>query len=78
LCVKHPTQRTPIQNSGGTINLCDGSYALDWNAFQSAHPLALGNPWNVAAKVYAQAWFRDPLAVKATNLSNAVEMTYVP
>ena len=78
LCVKHPTQRTPIQNSGGTFNLCDGAYALDWNAFQSAHPLALGNPWNVAAKVYAQAWFRDPFAVKATNLSNAVEMTYVP
>jgi hypothetical protein len=25
-----------------------------------------------------QAWFRDPPAVKSTNLSNALEMTYVP
>jgi WD40 repeat protein len=78
LCVKHPTQRTPLQSSGGTLNACNGAFALDWNAFQSAHPLALGNPWSVGSKVYAQAWFRDPAAVKATNLSNAVEMTYVP
>jgi hypothetical protein len=78
LCVKHPTQRTPIQNSGGTINLCNGVLALDWNAFQSAHPSALGNPWSVGSKVYVQAWFRDPLAAKATNLSNAVELTFQP
>jgi Tol biopolymer transport system component len=78
LCVKHPTQRTPIQNSGGTINACDGSFVLDWNAYQSTHPLALGNPWSIGDKVYVQAWFRDPPAVKSTNLSNALEMTYVP
>jgi sugar lactone lactonase YvrE len=78
LCVKHPTQRTPIQNSGGTFGACNGSLALDWNAFQTAHPSALGNPWSVGAKVYAQAWFRDPLAAKSTNLSNAVELTYLP
>jgi hypothetical protein len=78
LCVKHPTQRTPIQNSGGTFNACDGSFVLDWDAYQSTHTLALGNPWSVGDKVYVQAWFRDPLAVKSTNLSNALEMTYVP
>ena len=78
LCVKHPAQRTPIQNSGGTFGTCDGSLVLDWNAYQSAHPLALGNPWSAGDKVYVQASFRDPLAVKATNLSNALEMTYVP
>jgi len=78
LCVKAPTQRTPLQNSGGTFGACDGSFALDWNAFQSSHPLALGNPWSAGAKVYVQAWFRDPLAVKSTNLSNALELTYVP
>jgi len=78
LCVKHPTQRTPIQNSGGTFSTCNGSYVLDWNAYQAANPLSLGNPWSVAEKVYVQAWFRDPIAVKATNLSNAVEMSYVP
>ena len=78
LCVKPPTQRTPIQDSGGTLNACDGSYLLDWNAYQSANPSALGNPWNVGGNVYVQAWFRDPPAPKSTNLSNAVEMTYVP
>jgi Tol biopolymer transport system component len=78
LCVKPPTQRTAIQSSGGTASLCDGSYALDWNAYQSANPLSLGNPWSVGAKVYAQAWFRDPPAAKSTNLSNAVELTYWP
>ena len=78
LCVKPPTQRTTIQSSGGTLNSCDGAYALDWNAYQTANPVALGNPWSVGRKVHAQAWFRDPPAVKSTNLSNALEMTYVP
>src|ERR1043165_3271383 len=30
LCVKAPTQRTPAQNSNGTINLCDGSMSVDF------------------------------------------------
>ena len=51
---------------------------LDWNAYQVAYPFSLGNPWTVGAKVYAQTWFRDPPAPKSTNLSNALEMTYVP
>jgi hypothetical protein len=78
LCVKHPTQRTPIQNSGGAFNLCDGTFALDWDAYQQSHPTALGNPWSVGAKVYVQAWFRDPLAAKSTNLSDALALTYQP
>jgi hypothetical protein len=76
LCVKPPTQRTPPQSSGGTIGACDGSFALDWNAFQSADSSALRNPWLVSGKVYLQAWYRDPPAPKMTNLSNAVELTY--
>ncbi len=78
LCVKAPTQRLPIQNSGGTPNSCNGSFALDWNAFQAGNPLALGNPWSAGAKVYVQAWFRDPPAPKSTTLSDALELTYVP
>jgi len=62
----------------GTPDLCEGSRVLDWNAYQTAHPLALGNLGSVGDKVYVQAWFRDPLAIKSTNLSNAIEMTYVP
>lgn len=78
LCVKPPTQRTDLQNSGGTAGLCDGTFAVDWNAFQLSDPTALGNPWATGNKVYLQAWFRDPPAPKTTNLSNAVELTYLP
>jgi Tol biopolymer transport system component len=78
LCVKPPTQRTPVQNSGGTVNQCNGTLAVDWNAFQLAHPAALGNPWLAGNKAYVQAWFRDPPAPKTTNLSNALELTYQP
>jgi hypothetical protein len=78
LCVKAPAQRTLSQSSGGTIGQCDGSLALDWNAFQLANPTALGNPWSTGASVFAQGWYRDPPAVKTTNLSDAVELTYVP
>ncbi|MCY3001537.1 MAG: hypothetical protein NTV21_07015 [Planctomycetota bacterium] len=78
LCVKAPTQRTTTQSSGGTVGACDGTLALDWNAFQAANPTALGNPWAAGNKAQLQAWFRDPPAGKATNLSNGVELTYVP
>jgi Tol biopolymer transport system component len=78
MCVKQPLQRTPLQNSGGAPYTCNGSFALDWNAFQSANSQALGNPWSVGSKVYAQAWFHDPFDTSWTNLSNAVEMTYLP
>jgi hypothetical protein len=78
LCVKSPTQRTPSQNSNGTVNTCDGSFSLDWNAYQLGNPTALGNPWIAGAVADVQAWFRDPPACKTTNLSNAVEITYQP
>jgi Tol biopolymer transport system component len=78
LCVKQPVQRTPLQISGTAPNTCNGSFVLDWDAYQAAHPFALGNPWSLGDKVYAQAWFRDPFAPTWTNLSNALELTYVP
>jgi hypothetical protein len=78
LCVKPPTQRTPVQTSGGTLNACDGTLSLDWNAFQLANPGALGNPWSAGDTADVQAWFRDPPACKTTNLSDAVELTYQP
>jgi hypothetical protein len=43
-----------------------------------SEPVLVGQPWILDAKVYVQAWFHDLLAIKSTNLSNAVEMTYVP
>ncbi len=78
LCVKPPTQRTSIQNSGGVIASCNGTLSLDWNAFHAANPGALGAPFTAGSKVYAQGWFRDPPAPKSTNLSNALELTVVP
>jgi hypothetical protein len=78
LCVKPPTQRSVPQFSGGTNGACDGSLTLNWNAFQLAHPGALGQPWSAGATADLQAWFRDPPSCKATSLSNAVELTYQP
>jgi len=78
LCVKAPTQRTGTQNSGGTIGQCNGILALDWNAYQSANPTALGVPWTTGISAYCQGWYRDPPAPKTTSLSNALALTYVP
>ena len=78
LCVRHPTQRTGSHNSGGTIFQCDGSFALDWNAYVAAHPSALGAPFSVGSIVDAQAWFRDPPSPKSTSLSDALEFRVCP
>jgi hypothetical protein len=78
LCVKAPTQRMPTQVSGGNVGQCDGSLTQDWNAFQAANPSSLGNPFSAGQKVYLQAWYRDPSAVKSTNLSDGLELTLVP
>lgn len=78
LCVKTPVQRTLGQLSGGTPGACDGQLSLDWNLYQSQNPLSLGNPFGAGAKVWAQAWFRDPPAQGTTNLSDAVELTCAP
>lgn len=78
LCVKNPTQRTGVHNTGGTANVCNGTLTFDWNLYQAAHPAALGNPFSAGQKVYLQGWYRDPAAPKTTNLSNALEMTVQP
>jgi hypothetical protein len=78
LCVKGPTQRMSALNSGGTTGTCNGSLVQDWNVYHLAHPGAYGTPFIVGNSVFVQAWYRDPPAVKTTNLSNAVKMTFVP
>jgi probable HAF family extracellular repeat protein len=78
LCVKAPSQRTGVQASGGTLGSCDGTFSLNWDAYQTAHPSALGQPWTLGNKAYVQGWFRDPPAPKTTNLSNAIELSYLP
>jgi subtilisin-like proprotein convertase family protein len=77
-CVKSPVQRTFPQSSNGTINQCNGAFAVDLNNFFNVFPSALGLPFTAGDKLFTQAWFRDPPASKTTNLSNAIEMTMQP
>jgi hypothetical protein len=78
LCVKSPRQRTPLQNSGGGTPPCSGTLILDWDAYQAGNPAALGNPFIAGRKVFVQGWYRDPPAQKVSQMSNAVELTYLP
>ncbi len=79
LCVKTPTQRAPVTNSGGAPSSCEGVLSTDLNAliFAGGGSLA-GQSLSAGSKVYAQAWFRDPPAARSTNLSDAIELTLHP
>lgn len=73
LCVSAPRQRTALSNTGGPpLGTCDGALVLDWNAWVSSHPSALGAPFVAGLALYAQGWFRDPLAPGGSNLSDAL------
>jgi len=76
LCVSPPRQRMSVQSSGGSAGGCDGTLVEDWNAYQLAHPAALGNPWTAGATVDVQAWFRVPTGCKGSALSQGVRLTY--
>jgi hypothetical protein len=78
LCVKSPLQRTQVQASGGASGTCDGSLALDFNAFRAANASALGQPMFAGQAFQSQAWFRDPGSVKNTSLSDALEFWLAP
>jgi Tol biopolymer transport system component len=78
LCVKSPTQRLPLQSTGGTVGSCDGSLAVDFLAFLAANPGSLGQPFSSGDAVYAQAWFRDPPSPKSTSLSAGLVFTLQP
>jgi hypothetical protein len=78
LCVKLPLQRTPSQNTGGSIGQCDGTISLDFLAYMAANPGAQGQPISAGQTYNAQVWFRDPPAPKTTNLSDGIEFTLCP
>lgn len=73
MCVKAPTQRMGVQNTGGTNQQCDGAMSVDWLAFIASRPSALGAPFSPGVTVNVQGWYRDPPAPKTTNLTNALE-----
>ncbi len=79
LCVKAPTQRTLVQNSGaGPGNACGGRFDLDWSGFVASHPSPLGAPLNVGQVVNAQAWYRGDPSSNLLHLSNGLEFTLTP
>ncbi len=77
LCVRPPTVRTPLQNSGGTMGPsdCSGAYALDLNARIQAG-LAFG--LDPGARAFAQYWMRDPGSAVPTGLSDALDFVVSP
>ena len=79
-CVMAPVYRTGVQDSGGTLGQCDGSFSVDLNGLWcSSCPKPGLNP-GVGSVVQAQLWYRDPLnpAGNTTSLSDAVEFTVTP
>lgn len=78
LCVKAPTQRTPVQTTSGEPLSCAGTFTLNWSDYMAANPGALGNPLQAGQHFYAQAWHRDPNSLKLGSLSNALAFTVQP
>jgi len=78
LCVRPPLQRSGVSTTGGTLGQCNGQLQLDLLAYLAAHPNSLGAPLTAGTQVRAQAWFRDPLAVGATGLSDALAWAMCP
>ncbi len=76
--MKAPTQGMGVQDSGGTLNACDGALSIDWNAFIAAHPTALGAPFAAGQHVFAQGWFCDPPCLKSIRLSDGLEFVVGP
>ncbi len=78
LCVKAPTQRLPLSNTGGVLGTCSGVLDYDFLAFMATNPSALGQPLTPGASFQAQAWFRDPAAPKSTSLSAGLLFALAP
>ena len=76
-CVMPPVTRTGVLSGSGTLGSCDGSFALDFNAWMQAHS---GRVPAAGSTVYAQTWFRDPqnTSNQSTSLSDALVFTVCP
>jgi hypothetical protein len=77
LCIAPPTQRTPLQGSGGSSigDDCSGAYSFDMNArIQSGVDANLVQ----GATVYCQYWSRDPASPTTTGLTNGLSFSICP
>lgn len=77
LCVKPPTVRTPVQNSGGAVGPidCSGVYSLELNAHIQAG-LAFGLAPGMRA--FCQYWMRDPGSPVPAGFSDALDFVVLP
>jgi hypothetical protein len=77
MCTLPPVKRTPVQSSGGSPFLCDGTFAIDMNAFAAG---GTGDPaLSVAGTIVdCQWWSRDPASPSTTSLSDALEYFIEP
>ena len=77
MCVRTPVQRTQAQSSGGTSFACDGTFAIDMNAYAQS---GFGNPALAVpgTTVNCQWWSRDPASPSTTSLSDALEYSTEP
>ncbi len=78
LCVKAPTLRLALQNSGGTAGQCDGTMSVDFLAFLATTPTALGAPFSAGDRIWMQSWFRDPGTTKTTMVSDGLTFAMQP
>lgn len=76
LCVAAPTVRTPVTESGGTLqpaNDCSGTFRFDFTgAYLASQSLVAGS------SIRCQWWSRDPAAVAFDSLTNALDVTFGP
>jgi hypothetical protein len=77
-CLNQSTlQQLPWQNSGSASGACSGSFVVDWMAWISSHPSALGQPLYAGQNFYVQARFtKAPYG--PINLSNGLMFTLTP
>ena len=77
LCVKAPTLRTPIQNSGGNAGPddCSGMYSFDFNAHIQT---GLDPRLQFGRTVFAQYWCRDPASASTTGLTDGLRFVIGP
>lgn len=76
-CVVPPVVRTGLNPGSGNPGLCDGSFALDFNAWMAAKP---GKAPLAGQTALLQCWFRDPgnTSNQVTSFSDALRVSVCP
>lgn len=64
--------------TGGTAGSCNGSLSIDWLAWMSANPGAVGHPLHLGQTFYAQAWYRDALVAGTANPMRGLQFSVCP